>query len=92
MLPVVKGVRRTKHEILAYTFLLAAVSFAPVMLGHSGMIYALSALALNGAFLYHAAHVWRSDNPAVAMKAFGYSIFYLFALFGGVVLDAYYQR
>lgn len=92
MLPVVKGVCRTKHEILIYTLLLAVTTFIPVALGYAGAVYAVVASVLNAAFVYHAVRVWRSDVPSVAMKAFGYSIFYLFALFGGVVFDTFYQR
>lgn len=91
MLPVVKGIVRTKQEMVAYTALLFAVSISPAVLGYCGFLYLGASLLLNGVFLYHIIRTYRSEKPAVAMQAFGYSILYLFALFALMVADNWYR-
>jgi protoheme IX farnesyltransferase len=86
MLPNVAGVTVTKRHILAYSFLLALAALAPLLAG-AGWIYGAGALALNGYFLRLALLLQRSERPAEAMKLFGFSILYLFLLFGLLVLD-----
>ena len=71
MMPNVKGAPSTRNQIMAYSLLLAAVTFAPIYTGLGGTIYIAAALLLNAAFLYLAFRVWRSragdeapkDNP-----------------------------
>ncbi len=87
MLPVVAGLRETKRQMLIYTYVLAFVSFAPVFLHSAGALYALCATALNGLFILHARRVWNTDDDAVARRMFGFSILYLFALFGMLIAD-----
>jgi protoheme IX farnesyltransferase len=87
MLPVVRGLRETKRQMLLYTYALAAASFLPVFLHHAGILYTLAALALNFIFLLHARRVWNTEGDATARSMFGYSILYLFLLFGGLILD-----
>ncbi len=81
MLPVTAGIQSTKRHILAYTVLLVAASFTPLFAG-AGMAYAIGAALLGANFLRHALRVFRSDEPRVAMRMFGFSILYLFVLFG----------
>jgi heme O synthase-like polyprenyltransferase len=59
---------------------------SPVLAG-SGLIYAVGALLLGLNFLRHAIIVLRSDEPKLAMRMFGYSILYLFALFALLLID-----
>ena len=87
MLPVVAGRRHTRHQILAYTVVLVAVTLLPALLGLAGPLYGMAALGLGAAFLYHAARLWRQDRDVLAMRTFRFSIVYLFALFAGLVLD-----
>ncbi len=96
MLPVVSGPRVTRANILAYTVLLAAVSVAPWLLGLTGPVYGVVALALGLRFTWHAMRVWRDQadasgrsrrNDAAARAAFRFSILYLFVLFGALVAD-----
>jgi protoheme IX farnesyltransferase len=89
MLPVTHGVRVTKLQILLYTILLVAVTALPFVTAMSGLIYLAGALALGVGFLYYAIALYRSEGDALAMKTFGYSIFYLSALFGFLLLDHY---
>ncbi len=96
MLPVVAGPRETRRQILVYTAAVVLLSLAPAAIGFAGIAYAVAALLLGGLFLRHAVAVWRDrqdeqghslsgDRPARA--AFRFSITYLFALFGALVLD-----
>ena len=48
------------------------------------------AVALGVGFLYYAIRLYREEQPnAIAMKTFGYSIFYLSLLFAFLLLDHY---
>jgi protoheme IX farnesyltransferase len=92
MLPVTHGREFTKTCVWLYTWLMVAATLLPFATGMSGPIYLTSALLLNAVFVYYAALLkWREDkNPGVAMKTFGYSIIYLFALFIALLVDHYW--
>jgi protoheme IX farnesyltransferase len=90
MLPVTHGVYFTKIQILLYTILLFIVTLVPFLIQMSGLIYLAGAVCLGIGFLYYAIKLYRDDEPnAIAMKTFGYSIFYLSVLFGFLLLDHY---
>lgn len=90
MLPVTHGVVFTKLHILLYTLMLLAVSMMPFVIYMTGTIYLAGAIALGMGFLYHATRLYKTgDSDEHAMKTFGYSIFYLSALFGFLLLDHY---
>ena len=93
MMPVVKGERSTRRQILAYTLLLAPVAIAPWYLGFTGAIYGVAAAGLSLAFTALALPVGlRSTAEGDAMKPekrlFAFSILYLFALFAALVADS----
>src|ERR1700727_1319275 len=54
MLPVTHGVAYTRLHVLLYTVLLVIVTLMPFLTRMSGLIYLISALVLDGLFLYHA--------------------------------------
>jgi len=90
MLPVTHGVAFTKIQILLYTILLFIVTLMPFLIQMSGLIYLAGAIALGLGFLYYAIKLYRDDQPnAIAMKTFGYSIFYLSLLFAFLLADHY---
>ena len=90
MLPVTHGVPFTKLQILLYTILLCVVSMMPFLVQMSGLIYLAGALALGIGFLYYAIRLYRDRQPnAIAMKTFGYSIYYLGLLFAFLLADHY---
>jgi protoheme IX farnesyltransferase len=86
MLPVTAGIPATKRQIVIYTVLLIACSIAPVWAGASA-VYGVGASLLGANFLRHALRVQRSAEPRDAMRMFGFSILYLFALFGLLAAD-----
>jgi heme o synthase len=92
MMPVTAGAKATRHQILLYSFALGACAVAPWALGLTGAIYGAAALALNLAFIVLAVRVWRNEatDPAGMQpekSLFGFSILYLFMLFGALVAD-----
>jgi protoheme IX farnesyltransferase len=89
MMPVVRGLDHTKKQMLAYTLLLAPVCFLPCVLGVNGWLYGIAATLLNGQFIYHAVRVLKSESEKDYRRMFGFSILYLFAIFGAMVLDSW---
>ncbi|WP_281017420.1 MULTISPECIES: heme o synthase [unclassified Minwuia] len=83
MLPVVRGEKSTRRQIVGYSFLMLAASFAPLFLGVGGMAYLVGAALLGAAFLFIAFMLLREQEGTYrwAGRLFGFSIFYLFALF-----------
>jgi protoheme IX farnesyltransferase len=89
MLPVTHGIPFTRLQILLYTLMLIAVSVLPFATRMSGVFYLLGALALGGGFLYYAIELMKGNDEKVAMKTFGYSIWYLMAIFALLLVDHY---
>lgn len=90
MLPVTHGVHFTKIQILLYTILLFVVTMMPFLIHMSGLIYLAGAVSLGVGFLYYAIKLYRDKEPdVIAMKTFGYSIFYLSLLFAFLLVDHY---
>ncbi len=88
MLPVVRGGDATKRQMLFYTLLLAPLSMAPCFLGIAGwLLYGGAAIILNAIFLMLAVAVMRDTTESSAKRMFGFSIFYLFALFAFLIAD-----
>ena len=89
MLPVTHGIAYTKLHVLLYTILLVIITIMPFVVLMSGTIYLAGALTLGAGFVFYSVKLYRSDGDQYAMKTFGYSIFYLSALFGFFLLDHY---
>ena len=91
MLPNVSGERTTKHQIVAYAVLSAVCAVLPTFLGFASVGYGVVAAALGAAFIYCSIAVWRMPDGDLKMipakKLFGFSIFYLFAVFSALMLD-----
>jgi protoheme IX farnesyltransferase len=93
MMPVVAGEASTRRQILGYAALLLPLTLVPWWIGETGAIYGWSAVALSAVFLGFSVRVGlrRRDGPEDTMKPekqlFGYSVLYLFVLFGALVAD-----
>lgn len=93
MMPVVAGHQSTRRQILIYAVLLLPIAMAPFLLHLTGWIYGVSALLLGAAFLLLSLKVatFRNADNDMDMRAekrlFGFSVLYLFALFGALVAD-----
>lgn len=91
MLSVVAGERVTKIQMLIYTLLLFPVTLAPYALGYAGMTYGFAAFILSGFFVFTAIRVLVEKDKTRQTRSqklmFGYSVFYLFALFLALIID-----
>lgn len=92
MMPVVKGERSTRRQILIYCFVLMPIAAAPWMIGATGAIYGIAAIALSLAFIALAIPVafrtsGADDKMVQEKRLFTFSLFYLFALFAALVID-----
>ena len=92
MLPVVAGVSTTRRHIALYTLPMAAAAIAPWAMGLTGWIYGVASIMLNAMFLILAGSVLtnRATEPGgmkPEKRLFTFSILYLFALFGALVVD-----
>lgn len=89
MLPITHGIRFTKIQIIIYTLMLISVTLQPFLIGMSGVIYFASAVVLDTVFLVKTIKLYREENNESAMSVFGFSIFYLAALFTALLVDYY---
>ncbi|UCH61138.1 MAG: protoheme IX farnesyltransferase [Anaerolineales bacterium] len=88
MLPVVRGERETRKQILIYTLELVALTLLLPVFGLGGAIYIIGAVLL-GLWLSGAAYrVWKQEGNKVAWKMYRYSSMYLAFLFLLLMVDA----
>jgi heme o synthase len=97
MMPVVKGEASTRRQILVYSILLLPIAIAPWLIGGTGAVYGVAALALTGIFVALSLPVaFRSsgedDRMLPEKRLFGYSVVYLFALFAALIADALFRQ
>ena len=91
MMPNVKGADHTRLEILLYALVLAPLGVAPWLLGFAGPAYAAVAIVGGAGMIIGCAAVYRNRTGDLArktaMRNFGFSILYLFALFATLVAE-----
>ena len=89
MLPVTHGDKFTRLHVLLYTVILTAVTLLPFATRMAGMIYLVSALILDGVFMFFAIKIYFHYSDALAKRTFAYSILYLSLLFAALLVDHY---
>ncbi len=89
MLPVVRGERETRRQILLYAILLYAVTQLPYCAGGFGTIYLVSSLTLGLGFIIGAVLLVRRADRRSALRLYLYSLAYLALLFCSMVADAH---
>ena len=91
MLPNVAGPDETRKQILIYALALLPVTFLPVFLGVTGLIYGAGAAILSAVFLFYAISVYRNREGERADRAckkmFGFSILWLFLIFALIPVE-----
>jgi protoheme IX farnesyltransferase len=87
MLPVVKGEKETRRQILYYALALVPVTILPSLIGIASWVYGAAAFALGVVFVGFAFATWRGRSERVAKQLFAYSILYLFLLFALLMAD-----
>jgi protoheme IX farnesyltransferase len=87
MMPVVRGERETRRQILLYTLLLYAISQLPFCVGAFGGVYLAASMALGLAFIAGALLLYRRADRRTALRLYLFSLAYLALLFGAMVVD-----
>ena len=95
MMTVTHGKPHTRKQILFYAAILAVLAVGPAFTSIGGWVYLAVALYFNARFLLGA---WRlslrsetvaeADKYKAEKKYFGFSILYLFVMFGALAVDA----
>jgi protoheme IX farnesyltransferase len=88
MLPVVKGKKVTRLNIMLYSLSLLVIAPAPWYLGYLGNIYGLLTILLTLIFIYFSWNVYKQKVGSEPIL-FKYSILYLFLLFMIMPIDKY---
>ena len=95
MLTETHGRRVTRNHVLVYTILLVPVALGIAFTSIGGPVYLATALVMNAWFLKGAYDIWQRDEDAaeadkfaVEIKVFKVSLYYLFAHFVALLVDA----
>ena len=87
MMPVVKGPRRTKIEMVVYSVLVAIMGVVPTFIGMASAIYGAAAAVLGLTFVAFSIVVLRSEDPVWQKRMYGFSILYLMLLFALLLVE-----
>ena len=87
MMPVARGERETRRQILLYTLLLYAISQLPFCAGEFGGFYLVASMVLGLAFIGGALWLYRKPSRRVALRLYLFSLAYLALLFSAMVAD-----
>lgn len=95
MLTVTHGRRETRKQIFIYAALLAPLAIGAAFTSIGGWIYFTAAVYLNARFVWGAWQLWQrredeadADKFAAEKKYFRFSLLYLFAIFGALLVQA----
>ena len=89
MLPVVRGEKETRRQILLYSILLYAVTQLPFCAGGFGAIYLVASLVLGLGFIAGAVLLYRRADRRSALRLYLFSLAYLALLFCAMVADTH---
>jgi protoheme IX farnesyltransferase len=87
MMPVVKGEKATRQQIVLYSLLLYAVTQLPFCAGAFGTVYLAASVVLGLCFIALAVRLYRRADRASALRLYLYSLAYLALLFAVMVAD-----
>ena len=87
MMPIAKGVSRTKKEMIVYSVLLLGASLAPFFYGLTGYFYLISTTALNLYFIYLCIAYLNDKENELSMKIFNFSVQYMLLFFLAPYVD-----
>jgi len=87
MLPVVRGEKETRGQIMLYTTELVALTLLLPLFGLGGSIYLVGAAVLGGWLMLAAWRVWKKGGNKLAWKMYRYSSMYLAFLFVVLMID-----
>jgi len=87
MMPVVRGERETRRQIVLYSLLLYAITQLPFCAGEFGTAYLFASIALGLVFIGGALALYRQADRRSALRLYLFSMAYLALLFGAMVAD-----
>ena len=87
MMPIAKGVTRTKKEMVVYAVLLLTASLAPYIYGLAGIFYLVTTTALNLYFIYLCLIYLNDKDNQLSMKIFNFSVKYMLLFFLATYID-----
>ncbi len=88
MLPVVKGDRATRAQIMLYTVLLVSCSLLLPLFHVTGTVFLVAASVLGVLLLLAAWRVWKTPGNRVAWAMYRWSSMYLMLIFVALMIDA----
>ena len=88
MLPVVKGEKAARGQILIYTLVLVATTLLLPLIHATGPVYLISALILGLMLIFAAWRVWKVPGNKVAWTMYRWSSMYLAFIFLALIIDA----
>jgi protoheme IX farnesyltransferase len=88
MMPVVKGEKETRLQILVYTFVLVGTTLILPLIRAAGLVYLISAIILGLCLIYAAWRVWKVPGNKVAWTMYRWSSMYLAFIFLALMIDA----
>lgn len=89
MLPITHGSQLTRLHMFLYTIALVATSLLPWVIQMAGLVYLVASIALGVGFLAYTWKLYRTYSDRLARATFNYSIVYLAAIFGALLVDKY---
>jgi len=91
MLPITSGIKTTKFNIFIYSLILFPIALLPYFFNFSGLFYLILSTIISGYYVFISYRLLKEKNPVtekkLAVKLFGYSILYLFAIFIFILID-----
>ena len=87
MMPIAKGVSRTKKEMIVFSVLLFGASLATFFYGLTGYFYLISTTALNLYFIYLCIAYLNDKENELSMKIFNFSVQYMLLFFLATYVD-----
>ncbi len=88
MLPVTRGEKEARKQVLIYTVELILVTLILPVLQYTGWVYLAAALTLGGILLWYAWLVFRTEGNKNAWMMYRYSSMYLAFLFLALMVDS----
>lgn len=92
MLPSVASLDETVRHMVGYTIVLAAVTIALGPVASLGVIYLVTAIAVNLLFVVGAIRLGRRPTPSQSMRLFAFSITYVTVLFVAMAVDVFVEH
>ena len=92
MLPTVTTLEATVRHMVAYTVVLAASTIALGPVADLGILYLVSSIVLNLAFIGGTIGLGRRPTPARSMRLFAFSITYVTLLFVAMAVDVFIEH